>query len=113
MSQTAKNLLEGLLRKDPEKRLGGGSDGASAIKDHPFFSNINWDAMIRKEYEAPFVPKITSDLDLSNFDPEFTSVPINSWSDSTEIGKFKHYDSFTWEGSNIPSNGSIEMEIEN
>ncbi|WOL02275.1 serine/threonine-protein kinase D6PK [Canna indica] len=41
----AKDLIRGLLVKDPENRLGS-VKGAAEIKQHPFFEGINW-ALIR------------------------------------------------------------------
>lgn len=50
---------------DPERRLG--INGADEIKTHPFFQLIDWDVGIRN-YEPPYIPKITHDLDTSHFD---------------------------------------------
>ena len=62
-----RNLLEGLFQKKPENRLG--SNGASEIKKHPWFENVDWDALLNKKIGAPFVPKVKSESDVSNFDP--------------------------------------------
>jgi len=40
-SPEAKNLLNRLLDKNPEKRLG--SEGAEAVMKHPFFKTLDWD----------------------------------------------------------------------
>jgi serum/glucocorticoid-regulated kinase 2 len=69
LSPAAKNLLEGLFQKNPEKRLGSGPESAKAIKEHPWFAGVNWLAIERKEIKAPFVPVVKSDIDVSNFDP--------------------------------------------
>ena len=42
------------------------------VKDHPWFLNVNWETLLKKAYKPPFVPLIKSDIDVSNFDPEFT-----------------------------------------
>lgn len=42
MSQEARELLGGLLAKDPVERLGGGPGDARDIMDHVFFAAINW-----------------------------------------------------------------------
>ena len=42
MSQEARELLSGLLVKDPKERLGGGPEDALEIMNHAFFKNINW-----------------------------------------------------------------------
>lgn len=53
MSLEAKDLLAGLLVKDPAKRLGGGPDDAKAIMAHPFFSCISWKDLEQKKVDAP------------------------------------------------------------
>lgn len=52
----AESLLRGLLRKDPGKRLGAGRDGIQAIKDHAFFSEIDWGLLEIGYLDPPFVP---------------------------------------------------------
>ncbi|KAK2966956.1 hypothetical protein RJ640_002141, partial [Escallonia rubra] len=54
ISFAAKDLIRGLLVKDPQKRLGF-KRGATEIKQHPFFENVNW-ALIRGTH-PPEVPK--------------------------------------------------------
>ena len=44
-SKEAKDLIRKLLNKDPVKRLGAGPRGINKIKSHPFFANIDWDAL--------------------------------------------------------------------
>lgn len=50
----AKDLISGLLQKDPSKRLGRG--GGQEVLSHPFFLGLDIDQMTRRELEAPFVP---------------------------------------------------------
>lgn len=68
LSENVKSLLDGLFQKDPDKRLGGGAGGADEIKTHPWFAQVDWNAYLRKEIKAPFIPIIKSDMDVSNFD---------------------------------------------
>ena len=49
---------------------------ATKVKAHKFFSTINWDDLLRKNIPAPFIPKITSTMDVSNFSEEFTNMPV-------------------------------------
>ncbi|KAM7423114.1 hypothetical protein PAMA_010914 [Pampus argenteus] len=69
ISKEAKNLIEMLFERDPGRRLGVVGD----IRAHPFFKNINWLALEKKEVEPPFKPKVKSPGDCSNFDREFLS----------------------------------------
>lgn len=74
----AKTLLKGLLTKDPNTRLGSGPEDAEEIKRQLFFSSIEWDKLFRGEIEPPWVPSIQNRLDTSQFDKEFTNMPIFS-----------------------------------
>lgn len=77
MDREAKSLITGLLDRDPLRRLG--TNGASEIKAHPFFHQIDWKFLLNKKYAAPFLPSVASAVDTSNFDSEFTSeVPMDS-----------------------------------
>jgi len=67
ISPQAQGLLEGLLNRNVEERLGD-----KDVKQHPFFSDIDWERLDRKELEPPFKPKVQSDADISQIDPVFT-----------------------------------------
>mmetsp|Transcript_19945 Transcript_19945/g.24642 ORF Transcript_19945/g.24642 Transcript_19945/m.24642 type:complete len:168 (+) Transcript_19945:156-659(+) len=76
-SPPAYDLLEKLLRFDPEFRIGCRDLGVLEIKQHPFFSDIDWDLIERKGLEAPFKPDIKHGAaDISNFEAEFTNMPL-------------------------------------
>jgi serine/threonine protein kinase len=74
----AKRVLQGLLTKDPEKRLGSGKTDATEIKCHIFFEEIDWDKLARGEILPPWRPEISGNLDTSQFDKEFTNMPVFS-----------------------------------
>jgi len=63
-----------LLIKDPSRRMGGGVTDAEEIKAHPWFRNISWDDLLKKNIPAPFIPKISNEYDVSNFSEEFTNM---------------------------------------
>ena len=54
----AKDLLTQLLDRRPERRLG--AKGASEIKAHPFFANIDWRKLLQRKYEPSFKPNVVS-----------------------------------------------------
>ncbi|PIO31253.1 hypothetical protein AB205_0038800 [Aquarana catesbeiana] len=74
MSELVKDLIRGLLMKDPKKRLGCGPEGSDEIKKHLFFKTINWDDLAAKKVPAPFKPVIKDELDVGNFAEEFTGM---------------------------------------
>lgn len=76
ISAEARDLLLGLLVKDPARRLGGGPSDAREIKDHVFFEKINWDDLEQKKITPPFKPQVLSETDTRNFDIEFTGESV-------------------------------------
>eukprot|EP00095_Tigriopus_kingsejongensis_P004202 maker-scaffold208_size258758-snap-gene-1.27 protein:Tk04202 transcript:maker-scaffold208_size258758-snap-gene-1.27-mRNA-1 annotation:"ribosomal protein s6 kinase alpha-" len=76
LSTEVKDFILKLLVKDPRKRLGGGPRDASEVRSHKFFSPIDWDDLLRKNIPAPFIPKIGSAMDVSNFSEEFTNMEV-------------------------------------
>mmetsp|Transcript_5647 Transcript_5647/g.4790 ORF Transcript_5647/g.4790 Transcript_5647/m.4790 type:complete len:140 (-) Transcript_5647:268-687(-) len=103
LSKDARNLMEGLFKKEPNKRLGGGIDDAKEIKSHPWFEGFDWDALLKKEMQAPFAPKIKNETDVSNFDTEFTEAPIGSFDNSSTLfesgGSGGQYPDWSYNGS--------------
>uniref|UniRef100_A0A7S2XHC5 Uncharacterized protein n=2 Tax=Lotharella oceanica TaxID=641309 RepID=A0A7S2XHC5_9EUKA len=49
-------MNRGFLVKRPRDRLGSGPLKVDEIKGQSFFSSINWDALYRKQIEAPYIP---------------------------------------------------------
>jgi len=74
VSENARDLIKKLLERDPKKRLGVG--GANEIKSHPFFSSIDWEKLVKREITPPFIPTISGELGINNFDKQFVDEPI-------------------------------------
>lgn len=51
-----RELLTGLLQRDPQKRLG--RNGTEEIKEHAFFASINWDLVASKQMAPPYMPEV-------------------------------------------------------
>jgi hypothetical protein len=60
-----KDLLNGLLRKNPDERLG--SKNSVEVKNHHWFDGFNEKNILSKSIKAPFVPKVQNSEDISNF----------------------------------------------
>jgi len=73
LSTEGRNFVKGLLNRNPKHRLGATRD-AEELKAHPFFADIDWEALGKKNVVPPFKPKLKGELDVSNFDPEFTNA---------------------------------------
>ncbi|KAG6494836.1 hypothetical protein ZIOFF_042598 [Zingiber officinale] len=91
MSCEAYDLIDKLLTEDPHQRLG--ARGASEVKEHMFFKDINWDTLARQK--AAFVPSSDNALDTSYFTSRY------SWNPSDE----QIYEASEFEESS--DNGSI------
>ncbi|XP_022600209.1 serine/threonine-protein kinase N3 isoform X1 [Seriola dumerili] len=74
LSPESVSLIQKLLQKNPEMRLGAGEDDASDIKRHRFFQGTDWNALLAKKVKPPFLPVIRAPQDVSNFDEEFTRL---------------------------------------
>ena len=67
------------MTKNPAKRLGcvAAQGGEDAIKRHAFFAGkIDWEALERRQVKPPFKPKVVNPRDTSNFDKDFTNMPV-------------------------------------
>jgi serine/threonine protein kinase len=74
MPRDSVSILQKLLTREPELRLGSGPTDAQEIMSHAFFRNVNWEDVYHKRVPAPFMPTVKNRADTSNFDSEFTSV---------------------------------------
>ncbi|XWS48230.1 hypothetical protein CRYUN_Cryun13aG0056600 [Craigia yunnanensis] len=87
MSLEAKDLMDRLLTEDPHQRLG--ARGASEVKQHVFFKDINWDTLARQK--AAFVPTSESALDTSYFTSRYSwntsdhAYPGSELDDSSDV----------------------------
>ena len=57
LSAEAQSLLRALFKRNPANRLGSGPAGINDIKNHQFFSTIDWDALLGKAMAPPFQVK--------------------------------------------------------
>ncbi|KAM4739534.1 LOW QUALITY PROTEIN: microtubule-associated serine/threonine-protein kinase 2 [Anableps anableps] len=64
LPQDAQDLISKLLRQNPLERLGTG--GAFEVKQHPFFTELDWNGLLRQK--AEFIPQLESEDDTSYFD---------------------------------------------
>lgn len=51
-------LTRGLLRANPSERLGNLASGAKELIEHAYFEGIDWEKLLKKEIELPWVPPL-------------------------------------------------------
>jgi len=72
-----KNLLEALLQRDVDQRLGCGGGGSTELKNHPFFIGVDWVQVYQQKYPPPLIPprgevNAADAFDIGSFDEEDT-----------------------------------------
>mmetsp|Transcript_2830 Transcript_2830/g.2353 ORF Transcript_2830/g.2353 Transcript_2830/m.2353 type:complete len:124 (+) Transcript_2830:276-647(+) len=75
ISAEAQDLIERLIEKDPEYRLGSNEEDAEDIMKHEWFKCIDWEELANKKLNPPYIPDV-SENGLNYFDEEFTGEDI-------------------------------------
>lgn len=100
----ARDILIGLLTRDPMRRLG--LNGAEEIRHHPFFNNyIDFKKLSEKKIQPPFKPTVSSPVDVSNFDTVFTEeAPVDSYVEDSKLSSTvqAQFSGFSYNGTNLP-----------
>lgn len=63
-----KDLLKNLLQVDLSRRFGNLKNGVDDIKNHRWFKTLDWLSVLNQSLEPPFIPKVRSPGDTSNYD---------------------------------------------
>jgi len=66
IDKDSKNLIEGLLERDPKQRLG--HNGLAEVQVHPFFDGIDWKTLTTEDREDLFVPTLDDAEDTGYFE---------------------------------------------
>lgn len=92
----AQDLLSKLITHDLTKRLGNLHGGSKDVMQHPWFAEVTWERLAKKDIDAPYVPPVKGGQgDASLFDkyPEETEAYGNMGDDQSVDSK--NYQ--TWE----------------
>ncbi|KAI5697884.1 hypothetical protein M8J77_016423, partial [Diaphorina citri] len=76
-SKELKDLLEGLLQREVYNRLGCKGRGSDEVKEHPFFTGLDWTQVYMQKYTPPLIPprgevNAADAFDIGSFDEEDT-----------------------------------------
>jgi protein kinase A len=58
INENAKSIIRHFLNVDINKRLGCGKRGIYEIIKHPFFKNFDWEGLLHRRLDPPFIPRI-------------------------------------------------------
>ncbi|XP_018317782.1 protein kinase C [Mycetomoellerius zeteki] len=84
VSPEAMSVIQAFMTKNPAERLGcvAADGGENAIRVHPFFKHLDWEALEERKVKPPFKPKIKDEKEALNFDIIFTTEDPVLTSDS-------------------------------
>jgi serine/threonine protein kinase len=95
-SAEVSNLILRLLDKDPDTRLGSASD-ADEVMQHPFFADVDWPKLERKEVVPLFKPDLTGDR-LKYFNPNLDKPDRGAAADDDgeDLGPYQSLAGFSY-----------------
>jgi cGMP-dependent protein kinase len=82
-------LIKKLLSVNPAFRLGNLSGGIEDIISDPFFSDLDWNAVVSRSLPSPYRPPIGDALDSSNFDDYEEEEAVPEY-----VGTQEHFENF-------------------
>jgi len=92
-STDAKDLVERLLDRSPETRL---SDPAQ-VKAHPWFKSIDWEKLVVKEINPPFLPRVKDAASTEMVDKAFLKEPVKlSVTENSQLSDLPNLEGFTY-----------------
>ena len=51
--RNTRDLIDKLWTADPNARIGYGTGGVRALKEHPFFDGIHWESISNMDFKVP------------------------------------------------------------
>jgi serine/threonine protein kinase len=100
LSPFTSDFLIKMLHKDPKERLG--TNGICEIMDHPFFEEIDWLKLERRQIKPSYVPKLRKKDDIKYIDENWLEEGIESSPDikmlSQEEKEKLHVNNFSFHG---------------
>jgi len=114
-TMNARDLMKGLLNRQPANRLGAGPNDYLDIKAHPWFAEIDFAKLLTRALEPPYVPQLRSEDDTQLFDELFTREPALDSPSQTPLS-MTHADAFagfTYTHPSIMTELSSEPRVSN
>lgn len=90
--QDLADFIRKLLVRIPNRRLGCMQGGIADVKQHPWFAGFDWGLLAQRKMKAPYIPKVSSPDDASNFDASHAGRKSDASSSSyISSGVFKDF----------------------
>lgn len=99
ITPAAKSLLQSLICRDPNARLGAKEElGGKEVQDHEFFASVNWADCYDRKLTPPFKPSVATPGDAKYFEKEFTNQPAVESVVANDKKDVQHFEGFTYAG---------------
>merc|ERR1712008_164506 len=73
-------VIKALLSKDPTRRLGCMNDGTEGVMKHRFYQGFDWDGLLEKKIDPPYVPKLPEKMEkLGRKDTKKDNAKNSKW----------------------------------
>jgi serine/threonine protein kinase len=101
VSAPSQDFIGKLLAKDPSARLGMGPARAADIRAHPWFKDVDFDLLFRKELTPPWQPDVKNVMDFK-YVPKRLQVAdardseIEDGTGGAEVSEAAKWDQFTF-----------------
>jgi len=92
----ATDLILKLMEGDPSRRYGNLQHGAGDVFAHPWFREVDWEKLRRREIMAPYLPKIEGDGDASAFERYPEGDAVASYGKQTDDPFGHHFPEFEY-----------------
>ena len=104
-SVKAMECITALLKTNVQMRLGSGPTGAIEIMESPFFADIDFEALLRREIVPPFKPEVSSPLDTTYVPKSFCKMDPtrDSVSEPMPKGQQLNFPEFSYSGDSSTS----------
>lgn len=81
------DIVNNLLKTEVDQRL----TSAREIKNHNYFKKVDWQALLNREVNSPYVPQINKESDVSNFDVDIPEEEIQHYDHELYPQEFKDF----------------------
>lgn len=89
-SSELKDLIKNILQVDLTRRFGNLKNGVEDIKEHKWFRQINWMAVLNRKVSAPYTPKYKQPGDTTNFESS-TFEPLRVMKENRYVEEFADF----------------------
>jgi len=94
LSKDSRSLIDKLLVREPNERLGCMKLGTEEVKRHPFFSKLNWHRLEKRLIQPPYVPELADPFDTSCFETDGLATPRNEHKSLSHAGTTHLFEDF-------------------